>query len=320
MSSMSDRDRKLLIAVVPVVLIVAYWFLLLAPKREEASTARADLTKQEHRRDRAKAKLAEASSAKKGFGDDYTEIVRLGKAIPSKVDMPSLLVQLDSAARGTGIKFTKIATGERTAVSAPAASAGSPAPAGSGTTPVQAGGQPAQSAPGTATEGANNAAASANQANNAASQSGVDATTSTSAREGGLPIGGGAGAPAAGGQASSQGALETVPLEMEFVGDFFHLADFFHDIKRFVHVVNSDVIVNGRLVTIESVNYTSDPALFPRLRAEIKATVYLSPKAEGETAGATPQGPAATTPASTTTPTTPPPSGTPAPPTAAATP
>ena len=80
---------------------------------------------------------------------------------------------------------------------------------------------------------------------------------------------------------------------MEFVGDFFHLADFFHDIKRFVHVANQDVIVNGRLVTIDSVNYASDPILFPRLRAAIKATVYLSPKTEGATAGATPQGPAA---------------------------
>ena len=36
MSSMSDRDRKILLGVIPVVLIVAYWFLLLAPKRQEA--------------------------------------------------------------------------------------------------------------------------------------------------------------------------------------------------------------------------------------------------------------------------------------------
>ena len=34
MASMSDRDRKILLAIVPVVVIVAYWFLLLAPKRE----------------------------------------------------------------------------------------------------------------------------------------------------------------------------------------------------------------------------------------------------------------------------------------------
>ena len=43
---MSDRDRKIILAIVPLVLIVAYWFLLLAPKREEASKAQKDLTEQ----------------------------------------------------------------------------------------------------------------------------------------------------------------------------------------------------------------------------------------------------------------------------------
>jgi hypothetical protein len=32
----------------------------------------------------------------------YAQVVRLGKALPSSVDMPSLLVQLDAAAAGTG--------------------------------------------------------------------------------------------------------------------------------------------------------------------------------------------------------------------------
>jgi Tfp pilus assembly protein PilO len=322
MSSMSDRDRKLLLAIIPIVVIVGYWFLLLGPKRNDASTAAVTLAKQEKRRDAAKAELAQAAGAKTDFRSDYTQIVRLGKAIPAGVDMPSLIVQLEGAAKGTGIRFTKIAAGDRTPVAAaPAETAGSPPPAGSdsGTTPAaQAGGQPAQSAPGQAAEGANNTAA---QANNAAAQSGVDATTSTTAREGGLPIGGGAATGGTEGAApTSPAGLETVPLELEFTGDFFRLADFFHDIKRFVHVVNEDVVVNGRLVTIESVNYTSDPLLFPRLRAQITATVYLSPKTEGATAGATPQGPAATP--TTTTPTaTPAPAPSPSPaPTATATP
>jgi Tfp pilus assembly protein PilO len=328
MASMSDRDRKLLLAIVPIVLIVAYWFLLLAPKRQEASAASEELAKQEQRLDAAEARLAQADGAKTDFRSDYTQIVRLGKAIPSDVDMPSLLVQLEGAAKGTGIHFTKIATGERTPVaSAPAATAGSTPPAGtegssSGTTTTPAaaaGGQPAQSAPGQAAEGANNTAA---QANGAAAQSGVDATTSTTAREGGLPVGGGATTPGTDGAAAATApvGLETVPLELEFTGDFFKLADFFHDIKRFVHVANQDVVVNGRLVTIDSVGYTSDPILFPRMRVQIKATVYLSPKTEGATAGATPQGPAATTPA-TTPAATPAPSSTPSPaPTATATP
>ena len=93
--------------------------------------------------------------------------------------------------------------------------------------------------------------------------------------------------------------LETVPLDLEFTGDFFNLADFFHDVKRFVHVAGTDVVVGGRLITIEGVNYSSDPELFPKIKAEIRATVYLSPKAEGTSAGATPTGPSDTTPAST---------------------
>jgi len=316
MSSMSDRDRKILLAVIPFVVIVAYWFLLLAPTRKEASTATAQAAKQEKRRDAAKAEVAQAASAKTDFRSDYTQIVRLGKAIPAQVDMPSLLIQLEGAAKGTSIRFTKITQGERTALTpaAPAATAGTPPPAGSGestTPPAAAGGQPAQSGPGQAAEGANNAAA----------QSGVDATTSTTAREGALPVGGGEATTTADGEVvAAPVGLETVPLEMEFVGDFFRLADFFHDVKRFVHVANQNVIVNGRLVTIDSVSYASDPVLFPRLRATIKATVYLSPKAEGATAGATPEGPAVTTPA-TTPAATPAPAATPTPaPTATATP
>jgi hypothetical protein len=88
-----------------------------------------------------------------------------------------------------------------------------------------------------------------------------------------------------------------VPLELEFVGNFFNVADFFHDIKRFVHVVNNNVIVNGRLVTIEGVNFSSDSTIFPKVKAELTATVYLSPLTQGATAGATPAGPATTTPA-----------------------
>jgi hypothetical protein len=318
--SMSDRDRKILLGIVPLLVIVAYWFLLLSPKREEAATAAKEMTEQQDRRDAAKQLADSANSSKTDFAAEYGEIVRLGKAIPSRVDMPSLLVQLDRAAEGTGITFTKITAGERIAV-APATPPSSSSSSSSSATPTAAGGAPAQSAPGTATEAANTAAQTSEQRSSAAESSGVsaaDTQTSTSSG-GGLPVGGGTTGGSAGAAPAASGALETVPLDLEFQGNFFRLANFFHDIKRFVHVVNENVVVNGRLVTIEGVNFASDPLIFPRIKAELKATVYLSPLAQGETAGATPAGPATTTPASTT----PAPSdgSTPAPaPTAAATP
>ena len=297
--TLNERDKKIVIFLVPLMLLAGYWFLLLSPKKEAAAKAETTLKEQTERRDAARQRMSQASTAKTDFAADYGEIVRLGKAIPARVDMPSLLVQLDRAAEGTGIHFTKISTGERSVAGAPADGSAPPA---AGSTPSDAGGAPAQSAPGAATENANEAADTATDRNNAAEQSGVDATTSTAAREGGLPVGGAAGGTSAiaSGGAAAPAALETVPLTLEFVGDFFKLADFFHDVKRLVDVVETNVIVNGRLVTIETVNFASDPEIFPRVKAQLGATIYLSPKAEGATAGATPQGPAATTtPAST---------------------
>jgi Tfp pilus assembly protein PilO len=292
--SLSDRDRKLMIGLIPIVLLAAFWFLLLAPKRQDASAAGKELTEQEQRRDSARQQLDAAKGAKTDFAADYGEIVRLGKAIPTNVDMPSLLVQLDRAAAGTDLRFTRIATtGDR---STAAATPAPPATTDSSQPPAAAGGETAQSAPGGAAEAANNTAAQQNE--QAAQTSGLDATdTQTSTSSGkGLPVGGGSTAATAGSTATtSPVGLETVPLELEFVGNFFNLADFFHDVKRFVRVVNTNVVVGGRLVTIEGVKFASDPELFPRIKAQLIATVYLSPKTEGVTAGASPQGPAPAT-------------------------
>lgn len=303
MTSLSERDRKLLMIIVPLVVLAAYWFLILGPKRDEASQAADQLSQQEARLATAQQTADSAKNAENAFQSDFTEVVRLGKAIPASVDMPSLLVQLERAAAGTGIRFTKIATGERDASAAPAATTTTPPSTGteSGTgTPVAAGGETASSSSGTAVESANNAQATANQNQANAEQSGVspsDTQTSTTAGSGTTD--------ATGATTNAVGAttagLESVPLEMEFVGDFFNLADFFHSVKRFVRVANTNVLVGGRLITIEGVQWSSDSTLFPKLKASIKATVYLSPKSEGTTAGATPQGPAETTTAGTST-------------------
>jgi hypothetical protein len=80
-----------------------------------------------------------------------------------------------------------------------------------------------------------------------------------------------------------------VPLEFSFTGGFFHMADFFHQLKRFVRVANDRISVHGRLMTINS--FTFKTRVFPRIEAHVVATVYLTPKDQGSTAGATPGGP-----------------------------
>jgi Pilus assembly protein, PilO len=289
--SLSDRDRKILMAIVPVLILVGYWVLVLSPQRKEASKAATELSKQEERRDKAQRHLDSLNQAKSSFADDYAQLVKLGKAVPTTVDMPSLIVQLDSAARGTDIEFTKIAAGQ------PSQSA----PQGG----QQSSGGQASSGPGKAAEnaqnGVNNANASQQGREQAAQKSGAqpgDAQTSQSSGSG-VPVGGGQ-AGGSGGDAAAAGCpagLECVPLEFEFKGGFFDLADFFHRLKRFVKSANERLEVRGRLLTIDALKYASDQDSFPALKAEVKATLYLSPKEEGATAGATPEGPQNTTPA-----------------------
>ena len=132
---------------------------------------------------------------------------------------------------------------------------------------MAAGGADRAERAGQAAEAANNAQQTSNQSTAAAENSGVspsDTQTSTSSGSG-LPVGGGTTAATnADGTAAAPVGLETVPLDLEFVGDFFNLADFFHRVKRFVSLTNDNVIVSGRLVTVDSVRWASDPELFPQ--------------------------------------------------------
>ncbi len=174
--------------------------------------------------------------------------------------MPSLIVQLDSAARGTGISFQKIAAGgsEAGAAAPPAAPTGGSGGSGGN---AAAGGPSAQSAQGTSVEQANNTKASGDK--QAASKSGVDATTSTPGKSGGVPVGGGAAGGAAGAPGACAPGLECVPLDFEFQGSFFHLSDFFHQLKRFVKVDNDRVAVGGRLMTVDSFKFTTEEDRLP---------------------------------------------------------
>jgi Tfp pilus assembly protein PilO len=273
--SLTDRDRKILIALIPLVAIIGYWFLVLAPKRQEASKVKEQLSQAEAVRDTAQQKASQLSGAKRSFAADYATVIRLGKSIPASVDMPSLLVQLDRAARGTGIKFTDVKAGERSGPTTPAA--GAATPPGGGTGPTAPGAAPAQSGAGKAAQSTSNAVGSAN---------GSSAAAGGAAAPAGAP-----GAAATDPAAAGAPGLETVPLDFEFRGSFFDLADFFHRMKRFVRVVNNHIVIRGRLMTINSFSFDTS-AGFPQLTAHVNATVYLAPKAEGIDAGASPQGPA----------------------------
>lgn len=311
--SLTDRDRKIVLVIVPLLVVAVYWFLILSPKRKEATKLSGQVTQAQQARDAAVSTASSLEQAKSSFAAQYSQMVRLGKAIPTQVDMPSLIVQLDSAAHGTGIQFADIKVGARVAAAPATSSTGSSTSSSSSSTstgttgasgstqpPVAAGGAPAQTTFGKDAESANNAAAQGNA--QAIQQSGLsadDASTSKSSKAGGLPIGGGAVSAPAITPGQPVPGLDSVPLTFTFGGKFGNLAQFFHRLKRFVHVANNKISVQGRLITIDSLKFTSNAQNFPFIEADVSATVYLSPKDGGTTAGATAQGPASTTPGAT---------------------
>jgi Tfp pilus assembly protein PilO len=287
--NISDRDRRILLILLPIVVLLAYWFLLLSPKRADLTTARDAQTAAESARDQAVAQAAQLQNARQSFAADYAAVVRLGKAIPETVDAPSLLVQLDRASNGTHIDFDKVTFGTRSAATVPTVPVGPAQPGGN----AAAGGAPASTGLGAATESAGNTVTQANQASTAAGgTTATTSTTTTTTTPGTAP-------------STTAPALDGVPLTFNFTGTYFDLADFFHRLKRFVYVANNQIFVRGRLLTIDSLSFAPGATSggSTALVATVGATVYLSPKSQGgATAGATASGPTGTTTTTTTTP------------------
>jgi Tfp pilus assembly protein PilO len=306
------RDRKIILILLPLVVLAGYWFMVLAPKRAQSDKVAQELSKAQGARDTAEQQVAQLNTAKASFASDYATVIRLGKAVPTTVDMPSLLVQLDRAARGTGIAINDLKPGtvaDASGSSAGAATAPSASAPGGGNNPAAPGAPAAQSFPG---KQAQKAGTGVTQANN---------TNQAQANKANAPADPTAGPGTA---TAAPPGLQSVPLTFTMDGSFFSLADFFHRMKRFVRVVNDQIVVRGRLLTIESFDFKKSEASAGGsskvLRANVTATIYLSPPSQGATAGASASGPAAAPAAGTSTPPASTPSTTPATPTATATP
>jgi Tfp pilus assembly protein PilO len=118
---------------------------------------------------------------------------------------------------------------------------------------------------------------------------GGDGTTTTT----------GANTPPPGAVSIGTAGFSATPFTFSFRGTYGNLSQFLSRMERFVTLRNQQVNVTGRLLRLESLDLQIDQSGFPRIRAAVGASSYQVPAAQGLTAGATPSGPATTTPAST---------------------
>lgn len=104
-----SRTFRLLIGVVVIAAAAGgYWKFLLAPKRVEATKLSTQVSVAQAQLTQAKTTLASYKQAKVAYRDNYAKIIRLGKAVPSDDDTRSLVVQVDAAAKRSGVDFDNI--------------------------------------------------------------------------------------------------------------------------------------------------------------------------------------------------------------------
>jgi hypothetical protein len=112
--TLSDRDRKLVMILVPVALFALYWLLLLNPALDHRASLQKPLAAAHTERDNAVAAAQEVTEAKQNYKHDYAELVTLSRAIPQSASVSDLMRELNRAARGMDIDFSNISMAAET--------------------------------------------------------------------------------------------------------------------------------------------------------------------------------------------------------------
>ena len=249
---MTSRDRTLITVFVSIALVAAGWFMVIQPKRNEASKLGGQVSSAQSKLDAARQQVSAGEAARSAYARNYTQLTRLGEAVPADDNVPSLIFQVQSAASAANVDFRSLAL--------------SSGASGSGSSPAPS--QPASTPAGGAAR-AGSAAGSA------------PSTPATQSATAALPPGATVG-PA---------GFPVEPFTFSFRGSFFHLSDFLGRLERFVRATNSNVSVSGRLMTLNAISLGPGPSGFPQITASISATTYLVPSGQGLTTGGSPSRP-----------------------------
>jgi len=130
---MTGRDRIVIVVLAALAVVGAAWLLVLAPEREKASKVSAEVSTAQAQLSTAENEVSAARGAEAGYPAAYTSLVRLGKAVPTGQEVPSLIFQLEQASNRKGVEFSSITSGGGAGGSS-ASSAATPAVAAAGFT------------------------------------------------------------------------------------------------------------------------------------------------------------------------------------------
>lgn len=271
---MTLRDRALIGVLALVALLGAFWFMALKPKRAEVAQLDQQIASKTSDYQKAMVRVQAGLAARSSYSGVYATMAKLGQAVPADDSVPSLVFQLDNAARATGVDFRGVKL--------------TSAPASATSTPVT---PPPSSSSGSSSSGSSSSTSSSSSSSSGSSPaSSTTPAAPTQAATSTLPPG----------AAVGPAGFPTMPLQLTFDGSFFKMASFLRRLDRFVATGRRTVRIGGRLLTVDGIALAAGRKGFPQVKATVSATGYLVPPTQGATAGATPAGPGAATTASTT--------------------
>ena len=102
---MTGRDRTIVLVAALLVVVVAPWLLVVSPKRTQASKLQSQINAAQSQLTTLRGQAATAEASRRSYATSYTAVVRLGEAVPTDDNTPSLIYQLQSAANAAHVDF-----------------------------------------------------------------------------------------------------------------------------------------------------------------------------------------------------------------------
>jgi type II secretory pathway pseudopilin PulG len=125
------RDRAIVGIACLAAAIIAPWLLVIQPKRAQASKLQSQINSEQAQLSSVRSQLAAGNAARAAFASSYSTLIRLGEAVPTDDNTPSLIYQLQSAAKAARVNFQTLTFNAGQGGTSASSSAAPASPAGS---------------------------------------------------------------------------------------------------------------------------------------------------------------------------------------------
>ncbi len=108
---MTSRDRIAVVVLAVGAVLAGFWFVVLAPKRQDSRNLASQISDVRTQLDAATARARVAREAQRSYAHDYASVARLGKAVPADDQTAALVYQLQDVAGRSHVIFRSVKPG-----------------------------------------------------------------------------------------------------------------------------------------------------------------------------------------------------------------